>query len=296
MNAQSLVPGRLAIYLTLEYLSTGGATPHQRPPVKNRQIRTSRTVLRLLFAAVIALGGLPAPALAEAVEETVVVIDEQPQDEQLQAQDDVTVVDEDGKYPDVYTTKIQPNSAATAADGAAIHFPSINDTTLQNNPTTESPAIIVGAARQLDASGNEIETLGRARRFEEPSPERVAPYSYFKYSVTEQQATDGSMVKKLTGFDGTYVIARIDVSELWNSVPAKQRENTYLHVSQDKNNALLVAVGMDTKAELANKDGRDQWGNISFSNLFTVDSSSGTAYQKKTASYKLSEMYDSNGK
>ena len=92
------------------------------------------------------------------------------------------------------------------------------------------------------------------------------------------------------------MLLRIDVSELWNSVPAKQRENTYLHVSQDKNNALLVAVGMDTKAELANKDGRDQWGNISFSNLFTVDSSSGTAYQKKTASYKLSEMYDSNGK
>ena len=316
--------------------------PHQRPPVKNGQIRISRTVLGLLFAAVLALGGLPVPALAEAVEETVVVIDEQPQDEQLQAQDDVTVVDEDdvdadsnevtivedgdnatteegsvaiatqeggsatsynaglydegGKYPGVYTTKIQPNSAATAADGAAIHFPSINDTTLQNNPTTESPAIIVGAARQLDASGNEIEALGRARRFEEPSTERVAPYSYFNYSVTEQQATDGSMVKKLTGFDGTYVIARIDVSELWNSVPAEQRENTYLHVSQDKNNALLVAVGMDTKAELANKDGRDQWGNISFSNLFTVDSSSGTAYQKKTASYKLSEMYDSNGK
>lgn len=57
---------------------------------------------------------------------------------------------------------------------------------------------------------------------------------------------------------------------------------------------------MDTNAGLAGKDGRDQWGNFSFSNLFTVTGAdgqaTGTAYQKKTASYKLSEMYDANGK
>lgn len=149
---------------------------------------------------------------------------------------DATLYDSEGAYPGIYATKVQPNAATSADTAATIRFPSIADDALKDAPTTESPAIIVGAACQLDANGNEAETLGRARRFELPSEQRVAPYSYsyFKYTVTEQQATDGTMVKKLTGFDGTYVIIRVDVSELWNAVPAAERDSTYLHVSQDK--------------------------------------------------------------
>ena len=199
---------------------------------------------------------------------------------------DAALYDADGNYPGVYKTAVQKNSA-TAEASPTIGIPSINDATLADCPTTESPAIICGTAVPFADQEN-------ARAFQ-PCSARVAPYSYFKYSIMDQQGTDGQTLKKLSGFDGTYVIVRIDVSDLWAGAP----EGSYLHISQDKNNALLVAVGMDTIAGTAGIDGRDQWGNCSFSNLFAVTGADGTAtgqqYQRKTASYKLSEMKDADG-
>lgn len=92
---------------------------------------------------------------------------------------------------------------------------------------------------------------------------------------------------------------RIDVSQLMPQQADAEGKPYYLHVSQDKNNALLVAVGAVTNADKASKDGRDQWGNMSFAGLYTPPSTDGktaTAYMRKTASYQLSEMKDTSGK
>jgi len=214
---------------------------------------------------------------------------------------DAVLYDVQGDYPGVYTTAVAPNESATIADAPTIHIPSISDATLAEAPTTESPAIICGSAVPWGPYGTGEEN---AREFTDVSPNRVAPYSYFKFGVLNQQGPDGQMLPKLSGFDGTYVIVRIDISKLFEG---HDPETSYLHVSQDKNNALLVAVGMDARDAMKGPEGtdntikaRDQWGNISFSNLFTVTDAQGTAtgqqYQKKTASYKLSEMYDTDGK
>lgn len=202
-----------------------------------------------------------------------------------------TLYDPTGNYPGVYKTAVDPNEAASAAEAPAIRIPSIADDALADVPTVESPAIICGTAVPFADQEN-------ARAFQ-PCSARVAPYSYFKYSIMDQQGPEGQTLKKLSGFDGTYYIVRIDVTKLWESVDPAVRDKSYLHISQDKNNALLVAVGMDTIAGTAGVDGRDQWGNCSFSNLFTPagqDGQSGTTqYQRKTASYKLSEMFDADG-
>ena len=66
-----------------------------------------------------------------------------------------------------------------------------------------------------------------------------APYSYFRYSVLEEKAADGSVHRKLSGFDGSYVIIRVDVSELIEGAPA----GSFLHAKQEGNAALRVLAG-----------------------------------------------------
>ena len=84
-------------------------------------------------------------------------------------------------------------------------MPSIADANLPDAPTTESPAIIQGAAVGYEnrISPTEYQTI----------EERPEPYSEFRVKITEQQGSDGTMQKKPTGFDGTYVIVRLDVSQ-----------------------------------------------------------------------------------
>jgi hypothetical protein len=203
-------------------------------------------------------------------------------------------------YPGVYKTNPIAANNATMAEAPTIGIPSIADKTLATAPTTESPAIICGSAFPWGPYGDK-EPKENAREFTDVSTGRCAPYSYFKYDVTSvteadgvtpKKGPDGEPIKKLTGFDGTYVIVRIDLSDLWNSIPEEKRGTSYLHVSQEKNNALLVAVGMDT---ITGNPDRDQWGNCSFSNLFTPEGQTTVQYHRKTASYKLSEMYDPAG-
>jgi len=87
------------------------------------------------------------------------------------------------------------------------------------------------------------------------------------------QVTDASgkttVHKKLSGFDGTYIIARLDVSKL---LTATGPEGLWLHVKQEKNKALMAAVGMT--------EGKNEFTD----NLGT-----------RTGSYKASDLKDKNG-
>ena len=64
------------------------------------------------------------------------------------------------------------------------------------------------------------------------------PYSYFRYSIIEELGVDGTMHKKMSGFDGTYYIIRVDVSDLIKDAP----EGSFLHVKQEGNKALMVSL------------------------------------------------------
>ena len=262
-------------------------------------------MLAYAMAAVLLVAGLAVPAIAFADEglttSGLVGTQERPTYTYDAAEYDGAPGGDGGAYPGVFKATLDP-ATEQAGTTPTIGISCIADATL-TVPTTKSPAIICGSAvnwyepdkaktkEQIEAEGKE-----NARMFTAPSPNRVAPYSYFKYTVTNvmeadgktpKLGPDGNPINKLTGFDGTYVIVRIDVSALWAGVAEADRDKSYLHISQDKNNALLVAVGMDKIGERY----------CSFSNLYAgADGKATTQYQRKTASYKLSEMYDADGK
>lgn len=199
-----------------------------------------------------------------------------------------SLYDSNGKYPGVYKTAVVTNTASAAA-APVIRIPSISDSTLANVPTTQSPAIICGTAVPYAKQEN-------ARAFTPPSSKRVAPYSYFKYSAMNEKSPDGSTHKKLSGFDGTYVIVRIDVSKLFKSFDGKQinkgsnaAKDYYLHVEQEKNNALLVAVGQETFST------KDSKGKTVTTGTFVHNRTSDNA-TVKVGSYNLGQMLDSTGK
>ena len=140
---------------------------------------------------------------------------------------------ESGNYPGVYETALTPNSASEK-DAPTIGMPSIADGNL-DKPTTESPAIIQGAAVGYEEKTGPVDykTL----------KDRIDPYTEFKVNVVEEKAQDGTVHKKLTGFDGTYVIVRLDVSEFY-SEDEETQASQYLHVKQEKNRALIPSMGM----------------------------------------------------
>ena len=202
-----------------------------------------------------------------------------------------TLYDKGGKYPGVYSTKVAANTAK-AAEAPLIRIPSIADSALKNAPTLESPAIICGTAVPYTKYEN-------ARQFTPPSDKRVAPYSYFKYEITtvkeadgktDKLGPDGKPIKKLTGFDGTYVIVRINVEDLFKDFNGKkfskdsaEAKNYYLHMKQEKNNALLVAIGQNV---FKSKGG-------TFTNVVTANNLSTT---RQVGSYNITDMLDSTGK
>ena len=207
--------------------------------------------------------------------------------------------DSSGRYPGVYKTAVVANTAS-AASAPVIRIPSIADKALRNAPTTESPAIICGTAVPYQKYEN-------ARQFTPPSSKRVAPYSYFKYDITTvkeadgktpKKGPDGKPLKKLTGFDGTYVIVRIDVSKLFKDFDGKQlkkgsdaAKDYYLHVKQEGNNALLVAIGQTTFSIKNSKGKAVTTG--TFTNVRTVNNLTTT---EQVGSYNLTQMLDSTGK
>lgn len=145
--------------------------------------------------------------------------------------------------PGVYYTTVDPGEGLEEGETVTIGIPSVAKQTLADQPTTESPAIIMGAAVGFETRINRADPMDDF--FEELNP-RVAPYSYFRTGVIEEKVKDvktgeESIHKKLSGFDGSYYIIRVDVSALIE----EKGENQYLHVKQESNKALMVAFGMD---------------------------------------------------
>lgn len=168
--------------------------------------------------------------------------------------------EESGKFPGVYETAIEPNNAAME-EAPTIGMPSIADANL-DTPTTESPAIIQGAAVGYEekTGATEYTTI----------EERPEPYSDYRVNIVDEQAQDGTIHKKVTGFDGTYIITRLDVSSFFTA--AGSAATQYLHMKQEENMALIPGMGMTDN----NKGFADQLGN-------------------KTGAYLLSDLVDANG-
>lgn len=148
-----------------------------------------------------------------------------------------TLMDAPGKeLPGVYVAKAQPGDTE-----ATMGIPSLAKQNLDGEPTTESPAIIKGAAVPFERRVNSGATISFDRISDEPI---YAPYSLFRYSLLdESNANTTGAHTKISGYDGTYVLLRIDVSELINAIPEADRENSYLHFKQTDNRCMLVALG-----------------------------------------------------
>ena len=153
--------------------------------------------------------------------------------------------------PGVYKTKAR---VGDSKETATIGIPSVAKQTLNGGPTTESPAIIMGAAVNYE------KRTGATEFTPIPGAELVAPYSYFRWGVMDEQMQDeaGNVTthRKLSGFDGTYYIIRVDVSDIIKDV--ENPENKYLHVKQNSNSALMVACGIENLTfsdALGNKTG-----------------------------------------
>lgn len=167
-----------------------------------------------------------------------------------------------GDYPGVYEAQIVPNYASEE-DAQTVGMPSIADPNLEK-PTLESPAIIQGAAVGYEEKTGPVDY--------ETIKERVEPYSEFKYTIMEETAQDGTVHKKLTGFDGTYVILRLNVEEFFSQADDLAAD-LYLHVKQEKNLALIPGMGMmDNDHAFADSLG------------------------SKTGSYRLEDLLDQKGK
>ncbi len=140
------------------------------------------------------------------------------------------------KMPGVYSVKAIPGDSI--ASGATIGIPSVAKQNLENGPTKELPAIVMGAAVNHEVRTGATEFTPFA------SGDRIAPYSYFRYGILDEQMKniDGTITthKKMSGFDGTYYIVRVDVSDIIKG----HGEGEYLHVKQESNKALMVAMGM----------------------------------------------------
>ena len=140
-----------------------------------------------------------------------------------------------GDYPGVYSTgPLDPNDDRQESDPVpTIGAPSIADANLADAPTTESPAIIQGAA-----VGYEEKTGATEYTPIEGRPVPPDPYSEYRVKIMDEQASDGTTHKKLSGFDSTYVIYRLDMSKFLVS------EEQYLHMQQENNLALMPAMGL----------------------------------------------------
>ena len=136
----------------------------------------------------------------------------------------------------VFTAK-----AVVGADkaSATLGIPLIAKQNLVDNPTYQSPGIIQGAAIDYEKKTGAVQYEWLPGQ---SADTLVAPYSYFRYSITKvsQQDADGQtrVYDKLSGFDGTYYIIRVDVSNL------VANKTGYLHVKHENNKALMVQVGM----------------------------------------------------
>ena len=145
--------------------------------------------------------------------------------------------------PGVYTVKAGLGNVsideASKLPTTTIGIPSIAKQNLANYPTLESPAIVQGAAY-----GYETKTPGKPEFKKIEGATLKSPYSKFPHKVIEETLTDAdgktSTHLKLSGFDGSYYIIRVDVSDVING------KTGYLHIKEESNKALMVMVGVQS--------------------------------------------------
>ena len=133
--------------------------------------------------------------------------------------------------PGVYS--VQAEKGATSTNDT-IGIPTVAKQNLENYPTYEAPAIIRGAVPGYEVRGSGIE-FNKIK-------DRIAPYDEFAYKIIKETLTNADGVSqthlKLSGFDGSYYIIRVDVSKII------ENKTGYLHVKQESNKALMVLLGV----------------------------------------------------
>jgi hypothetical protein len=112
----------------------------------------------------------------------------------------------------------------------------VNNATVANEPTDKKPAIIMGAASPFEWKVAPCEFAGDTN-----AANTTVPYKYFRYTITEEQNINGAggTHKKMSGFDGTYYIVRVDISKFFDAYQAGS-VGRYLHFRQKNNKALMV--------------------------------------------------------
>jgi len=124
-------------------------------------------------------------------------------------------------YPGVYYVKAVPGDS-----NATIGIPSLDKNTL-NAPTTESPAIIMGAAvpYEVKTGPTSFTPLSGGALY--------PPYSYFRYDIISEQGADGTWHQKMSGFDGSYFIGGLN-SHLRNLLISKDASTVSLLETSDE--------------------------------------------------------------
>ena len=139
----------------------------------------------------------------------------------------------------VYEVKAVVGDKMDGDSPKTIGIPSIAKQNLKDGPTTEAPAIIMGAANGFETKTGPVEWTMNDGLSED---DITAPYSYFRHRVIDEKVTDAdgnvSIHKKASGFDGSYYIVRVDVSNLIDG------KTGYLHVKQESNKAMIAMAGM----------------------------------------------------
>ena len=139
----------------------------------------------------------------------------------------------------IYEIKATAGDRMDGENAKTVGIPRIAKQNLEDYPTEDAPAIVMGAAYGYEKKTGPVEYTMNEGLTEEDIP---APYSYFRHKIMDETVTDadGNVTthKKLSGFDGTYYILRIDVSDIVDG------KTGYLHVKQESNKALMVLAGM----------------------------------------------------
>lgn len=156
--------------------------------------------------------------------------------------------------PGVYEVKAVAGDRMDGDDAKTIGIPDIAKQNLTDAPTLDAPAIIMGSANGFETKTGPVEWTMNDGMTEE---DIVAPYRYFRHKVIDETVTDAdgkvTTHKKASGFDGSYYIIRVDVSELIEG------KTGYLHVKQESNKAMIAMAGMqggiDTGISGLNADG-----------------------------------------
>ena len=155
--------------------------------------------------------------------------------------------------PGVYEVKAVKGDSMEGENAKTIGIPRIAKQNLDDTPTEDAPAIIIGAANGFETKTGPVEYTMNDGLTED---DIVEPYSKFRHKVIEETVTDADGNKsthlKPSGFDGSYYIVRVDVSDI---IAGK---TGYLHVRQESNKALMVLAGMQGGISTGEKGTDDQ--------------------------------------